>query len=81
MDRADYLVTLARLSVLDWLAPMPETPTHRAIREEGERLRKAFPQIPSGSTQTWTEKGPLKPWASKVYGSPGTSFALTVSAP
>ena len=45
LDRADYLLTLARLTLLDWLAPMPETPTDRAIREKGERLRKAFPQI------------------------------------
>jgi hypothetical protein len=42
---ADYLLTLARLTVLDWLVPPPETPTDRAIREEGERLRKAFPEI------------------------------------
>jgi hypothetical protein len=27
LDRADYLFTSARLRVLDWLAPMPETPT------------------------------------------------------
>ena len=45
VDRADDLWTLARLSVLDWLAPLPETPVDRAIREEGERLRKAFPGI------------------------------------
>jgi hypothetical protein len=46
LDRADYLLTLARLTVLDWLAgPPPETPTDKAIREEGERLRKAFPEI------------------------------------
>jgi hypothetical protein len=44
-DRADYLVTLTRLWVLDRLAPMPETPVDRAIREEGERLRKAFPWL------------------------------------
>ncbi len=37
--------SLARLTVLDWLAPMPETPTDRAIREEGERLRKASPWL------------------------------------
>jgi hypothetical protein len=24
-DRADYLLTLARLTVLDWLAPLPST--------------------------------------------------------
>jgi hypothetical protein len=45
LDRADHLLTLARLWVLDRLAPMPETPVDRAIREEGERLRKAFPAI------------------------------------
>jgi hypothetical protein len=33
----------AWLGILDWLSPLPETPTDRAIREEGERLRKAFP--------------------------------------
>jgi hypothetical protein len=45
VDRAHYLLTRARLSVLDWLSPLPETPTDRAIREEGERLRKAFSAI------------------------------------
>lgn len=44
LDRAGYLATLARLRLLDWIAtPIPETPSDRAIREEGERLRKAFP--------------------------------------
>ncbi len=44
--RADYLWTLARLTVLDWLAgPPPETPTDKAIRERGERLRTAFPWL------------------------------------
>jgi len=28
-----------------WLVPTPETPEDRAIREEGERIRKAFPWI------------------------------------
>jgi hypothetical protein len=45
LDRDDYLVTLARSAVLDWLHPLQETPVDRAIREEGERLRKAFPAI------------------------------------
>jgi hypothetical protein len=44
LDRADYML-LARLSVLDWLYPPQETPVVRAIREEGERLRKAFPRF------------------------------------
>jgi hypothetical protein len=46
LDRADYLITGTRLSVLDRLAgPPPETPTDRAIREQGERLRQALPQV------------------------------------
>jgi hypothetical protein len=45
VDRADFLLTLARLWVLDRVAPMPETPADRAIREDGERLRKAFPWL------------------------------------
>jgi len=36
----------AGLRVLDTIAgAAPETPVDRAIREEGERLRKAFPTI------------------------------------
>jgi hypothetical protein len=45
VDRVDHLITLARLWVLDRLVPTPETPADGAIREEGERLRKAFPTI------------------------------------
>jgi len=30
----------------NWIAgPPPDTPLDRAIREEGERLRKAFPML------------------------------------
>ena len=35
----------AHLSVLDWLWPPPITPVDRAIRKEGEPLRRAFPNI------------------------------------
>jgi hypothetical protein len=43
---AERAFTTARLWLLDrLLGPTPETPADRAIREEGERLRKAFPQI------------------------------------
>jgi hypothetical protein len=46
LGRADYLITGTRLSVLDRLAGLPpETPTDIAIREQGEHLRKAFPQV------------------------------------
>jgi hypothetical protein len=49
LDRADYLLTLARLMVLDWIpGPGPETPVDRAIREEGERLRNAFLWLDEG---------------------------------
>ena len=37
LDRADCLLTLTRLIVLDWLAPLSETPTDRAIREQALR--------------------------------------------
>jgi hypothetical protein len=46
IDQADYLLTLARLTVLDWLVgPRPETPTDRAIQEVGKGPRKVFPEI------------------------------------
>jgi hypothetical protein len=45
-DAAHYAYTLTALRLLDRiLGPFPETSTDRAIREEGEQLRKAFPQI------------------------------------
>lgn len=46
LDRTGYLMTLALLRLYDRIAgPMPETATDLAIREEGERLRKAFPTV------------------------------------
>jgi hypothetical protein len=44
VDRAGYRLTLARLTVLDWLAAPPETRLIALSGTEGERLRKAFPQ-------------------------------------
>ena len=41
-DRLLDFIIAAGLGILDRLAPLPETPVGRAIREEGERLRKAF---------------------------------------
>jgi hypothetical protein len=44
-DQFDYLVTLARLRVLDTVCgPEPETPADRQRRDR-ERLRAAFPEI------------------------------------
>jgi hypothetical protein len=49
LDHAGYLMTLALLRLYDQIAgPPPETPTDRAIREDGERLRKAFPKVDFG---------------------------------
>jgi hypothetical protein len=46
LERAGYAVTVERLSILDRLAGLPaETPADRAIREQGERLREAFPHV------------------------------------
>ncbi len=43
LDNAAHLLMLARLPLDGWIAgPPPETPSDRAIREESERLRKAF---------------------------------------
>jgi hypothetical protein len=45
LDDAAHLLTLARLWLHEWIAgPSAETPTDRAIREEGERVRKKFPK-------------------------------------
>jgi hypothetical protein len=45
-DDVAHLLMLARLRLHDWIPGRPpETPTDRAIREEGEHLRKAFPKV------------------------------------
>ena len=45
-DRLDYLVTLARLRILDALAgPSPETPADGQRRRDRQRIKKAFPEI------------------------------------
>jgi hypothetical protein len=45
VDHAEYLLTFVCLAVLDWLLQPEEAPIDRAIREEGERLRTAFPWL------------------------------------
>jgi hypothetical protein len=53
-DRLLDFAIAAWLGLLDRLAPLPETPVDRAIREEGERPRKAFPR----SISTIQGRGP-----------------------
>jgi hypothetical protein len=45
-DQLDYLVTLARLRILDALtAPLPETSADRQWQRDRERIKRAFPEI------------------------------------
>src|SRR6516162_6707136 len=44
-DRLFDFCVATWLGLLDRLAPRPETEVDRAIREEGERLRRAFPWL------------------------------------
>ena len=45
-DQLDYLVTLARLRILDALtAPLPETSADRQWQRDPERIKRAFPEI------------------------------------
>jgi hypothetical protein len=45
-DHLDYLVTMARLRILDALAgPLPETPADRQWQRDRERVQRAFPEI------------------------------------
>jgi hypothetical protein len=45
-DQLDYVVTLARLRILDaWAGHLPETPADGQREQDRERLRKAFPEI------------------------------------
>jgi len=46
LDRLDYLITYARLRVLDWVyGPEPPTPADELRERERDRLRKAFPKV------------------------------------
>jgi len=61
LDRAVYAITLARLTVLDWLAgPMPETPADRLRAEEAGRSRQALSPVNLGDgadvQQSWPDR-------------------------
>jgi hypothetical protein len=46
VDRLDYLVTLARLRILDAVCgPEPETQADRQRQGDQERIKRAFPEI------------------------------------
>jgi hypothetical protein len=49
------------LWVLDRLVPMPETPVDWAIREEGERLRRAFQWLDERRNRNATRRHPRRP--------------------
>jgi hypothetical protein len=45
-DQLDYLVTPARLRILDALAgPLPETRADRQRQRDHEKIERAFPEI------------------------------------
>ena len=45
-DDLDYLVTLARLRILDALAgPLPETGADQQRARDRDRIKRAFPEI------------------------------------
>jgi hypothetical protein len=45
-DELDYLLTLARLRILDMLAgPLPETPADRQRQRDHEKIERTFPGI------------------------------------
>ena len=46
VDALDYLVTLARLRIVDAVAgPEPETPADQQRKRDREQLERAFPKI------------------------------------
>jgi len=46
VDHLDYIMTLARLRILDALAgPLPETPADRQRQWDRERIKRTFPEI------------------------------------
>jgi hypothetical protein len=45
-DQLDYLVTLARLRIVDALAgPLPETPADGQRQRDRKQIERAFPEI------------------------------------
>jgi hypothetical protein len=56
-DKVDYLVTLARLRILEVVCgPAPETPANQWRERDRERLKRAFPEI-----EPWGKPSPRSP--------------------
>lgn len=46
LDHLDYVITYARLRILDWMyGPEPPTPADEQRERDQDRLRKAFPKV------------------------------------
>jgi hypothetical protein len=60
-DRLLDFAVATKLGVIDRVLPRPETPVDRAIREEGERPRKAVPWIDERERRPPRLKGNIPP--------------------
>jgi hypothetical protein len=46
LDHLDYVITYARLRILDWIyGPEPPTPADKQRERNRDRLREAFPKV------------------------------------
>ena len=46
LNHLDYVITYARLRILDWMyGPEPPTPADEQRERDRDRLRKAFPKV------------------------------------
>jgi len=46
LDRLDYLITYAKLRIVDWICkPELLTPADELREQDRDRLRKAFPKV------------------------------------
>lgn len=64
LDRTDQLLALARLTVLDWPAPLPGTSIARAIGDEGSGYGRPSHFLMSGRREAGCERTQAKPMRS-----------------